>query len=136
VVNLNELKAQRADENAAAKNRLHTLYEKLQDRLAVDLKNARDAKGEASEGIWHQLFNAYLPRRYRVIKGIVIDCNGEESDVIIHDRQFTPAIYGSSDYRTSRQPLWVAEGRAPVRCLPATTPAFPAQERRKSLKCG
>lgn len=102
MVNLNELKEQMADENAAAKNRLHTLYEKMQDRLAVDLKNARDAnedpnaKGEASEGTWHQLFNAYLPHRYRVTKGIVIDCNGEESDaidVIIHDRQFTPAIY-------------------------------------------
>lgn len=87
---------------SAAKNRLHTLYEKLQDRLAVDLKNARDAnedpnaKGEASESAWHQLFLAYLPHRYKVTKGIVIDCDGQSSDaidVIIHDRQFTPAIY-------------------------------------------
>jgi hypothetical protein len=102
VVDLNELKEQMAENAEATKNRLHTLYEKMQDRIAVDLKNARDAnedpnaKGEASEGTWHQLFNAYLPHRYRVIKGIVIDCNGDESDaidVIIHDRQFTPAIY-------------------------------------------
>jgi hypothetical protein len=102
VVNPEKSKEQVVDEAAATKNRLHILYEKLQDRLAVDLKNARDAnedpnaKGEASEGTWHQLLNAYLPRRYRVIKGIVIDCNGEESDaidVVIHDRQFTPAIY-------------------------------------------
>jgi hypothetical protein len=93
---------QQATREAATKNRLHTLYENLQDRLAVDLKNARNAnedpnaKGEASEGTWHQLFTAYLPHRYRVMKGIIIDCNGEESDaidVIIHDRQFTPAIY-------------------------------------------
>src|SRR5436190_7235012 len=96
------MKEQMAQQAAAAKNRLHTLYEKMQERIAVDLKSARDAnedpnaKGEASEGTWHQLFNAYLPHRYRVIKGIVIDCNGDESDaidVIIHDRQFTPAIY-------------------------------------------
>jgi hypothetical protein len=88
--------------SAAAKNRLHTLYEKLQERIAVDLRNARDAnedpnaKGEASEGTWLQLLTAYLPHRYRVMKGIIIDCNGEESDaidVIIHDRQYTPAIY-------------------------------------------
>jgi hypothetical protein len=58
VVNLNELKAQMPDQNAAAKNRLHTLYERMQDRLVVDLKNARDAnedpnaEGEASEGTW------------------------------------------------------------------------------------
>jgi hypothetical protein len=102
LVNLNELKEQMAQETVAAKNRLHTLYEKMQDRLAVDLKNARDAnedpnaKGEASEGAWLQLFTAYLPHRYRVIKGIVIDCDGAESDaidVIVHDRHFTPAIY-------------------------------------------
>jgi hypothetical protein len=101
VVNPEKSKEQVVDETAT-KNRLHTLYEKLQDRLAVDLKNARDAnedpnaKGEASEGTWHQLLGAYLPHRYRAIKGIVIDCNGEESDaidVVIHDRQFTPAIY-------------------------------------------
>src|SRR5688572_21054941 len=86
--------------DSLAKNRLHTLYDKLQERLEVDLRSARDAnedpnaKGEASEGTWHQLFNAYLPHRYRTIKGIVIDCNGEESDaidVVIHDRQYTPA---------------------------------------------
>jgi len=78
------------------------LYEKMQKRIAVDLKSARDAnedpnaKGEASERTWHQPFDAYFPHGYRVIKGIVIDCNGDESDaidVIIHDRQFTPAIY-------------------------------------------
>ena len=102
VVDLNELKQQMDQEEAAKKNRLHTLYEKLQERLAVDLKAARDAnedpnaKGEASEGAWLQLLRVYLPRRYEVIKGIVIDCDGTESDaidVIIHDRHFTPAIY-------------------------------------------
>jgi hypothetical protein len=102
MVTPDEINQQLAATAAAAKNRLQTLYEKLQDRLAVDLKNARDAnedpnaKGDASEGTWHQLFTTYLPHRYKVMKGIVIDCNGEESDaidVIIHDRQFTPAIY-------------------------------------------
>jgi hypothetical protein len=96
------MKEEAAAEATATKNRLHTLYEKMQERIAVDLKAARDAnedpnaKGEASEGTWHQLFNAYLPRRYCVTKGIVIDCNGAESDaidVVIHDRHFTPAIY-------------------------------------------
>ena len=102
MVNPEESDEPLAEEAAAAKNRLHTLYEKLQNKLAIDLKNAREAnedpnaKGDASEGTWHQLFSAYLPHRYRVMKGIVIDCNGNESDaidVIIHDRQFTPAIY-------------------------------------------
>jgi hypothetical protein len=102
LVGSDDVKQEGAAQEHAAKNRLHTLYEKLQDRLAVDLRNARDAnedanaKGEASEGTWHQLLTVYLPHRYRVMKGIVIDCNGEESDaidVIVHDRQYTPAIY-------------------------------------------
>src|ERR1043165_2860633 len=105
MVTPDEMKQQLAAEATAATNRLHTLYEKLQDRLAVDLRSARDAnedpnaKGEASEGTWHQLFDVYLPHRYRTIKGIVIDCDGEESDaidVIVHDRQYTPAIYQQS----------------------------------------
>jgi hypothetical protein len=41
-LDINELNAQIAQEKAKKTNRLHTLYEKLQERLAVDLKAARD----------------------------------------------------------------------------------------------
>ena len=88
-------------------NRLHTLYANLQRRLAADLDAARNAntnpnaKGDESELTWLKLFDDHLPHRYRSIKGIVIDSNGDESDaidVIIHDRQYTPIIYNQQGY--------------------------------------
>ena len=85
-----------------APNRLHELYYSLQKRLSADLAAAREAntnaeaKGDESELTWIELLNQHLPHRYSAVKGIVIDCNGDESDaidIIVHDRQYTPIIY-------------------------------------------
>ena len=52
-------------------------------------------KGDASEGIWIDLFNAYLPARYRAAKCHVVDSRGvfsDQIDVAIFDRQYSPFI--------------------------------------------
>ncbi len=88
-------------------NRLHQLYTNLQKRLASDLSAARcsntnpNAKGDESELTWLKLFSDHLPHRYCSVKGIVIDCDGAESDaidIIICDRQYTPVIYSQQGY--------------------------------------
>ncbi|MGH8436692.1 MAG: DUF6602 domain-containing protein [Pseudomonas sp.] len=89
-------------EKDPATNRLRELYGSLQRQLMADLEGARsanknaEAKGGASEETWLGLLERHLPHRYRAVKGIVVDCNGDEShaiDIIIHDRQYTPLIY-------------------------------------------
>jgi len=52
-------------------------------------------KGDASEFQWLQWLKTYLPQRYEVKKGFVIDsegCISEQQDIIIYDRQYTPYL--------------------------------------------
>ena len=88
-------------------NRLHELYASMQKQLAANLDAARNAnknpnaKGDESELTWLRLLDQHLPHRYRSVKGIVVDCDGSESDaidVIIYDRQYTPVIYNQRGY--------------------------------------
>lgn len=80
-------------------NRLMQLHQK---RLSDSLEAARAAtehpgvKGGASENEWIRLFREYLPTRYAVGTGFVIDCKdqlSEQIDVLIFDRHFTPILY-------------------------------------------
>lgn len=51
--------------------------------------------GEACESVWIDLFSEYLPKRYAVDAGLVVDSNGEYSqqqDVIVFDRQYSPFV--------------------------------------------
>ncbi len=53
-------------------------------------------KGNESELNWIGLLRSYLPERYTVDSGFVIDYNGnlsEQIDIIIYDRHFTPFIF-------------------------------------------
>lgn len=53
------------------------------------------SKGDASEGVWIELFNEYLPKRYHALKATVVDSKGrfsEQIDVVISDRQYSPFI--------------------------------------------
>ncbi len=52
-------------------------------------------KGDASEYQWLMWLRTYLPKRYEVDKGFVIDSEGsmsDQQDVIIYDRQYTPYL--------------------------------------------
>lgn len=52
-------------------------------------------KGDASEFQWLKWLRTYLPKRYKVDNGFVIDSNGcisEQQDIIIYDQQYTPYL--------------------------------------------
>ncbi len=81
---------------------LPILLDELNASVTADLQRARKALGhptdlgDATEEIWIDLFNKYLPRRYHAIKATVVDSTGtfsEQIDVVIHDRQYTPLVF-------------------------------------------
>ncbi len=53
-------------------------------------------KGNATEKVWLELFQTYLPERYKAETAHVVDSLGEFSDqidIVIYDRQYTPFIF-------------------------------------------
>lgn len=81
---------------------LTTLLEGLHDDIHKQLETARKtmghpvSKGDASEKIWLELFQTYLPKRYQAEKAFVVDSNGvfsQQMDVVIFDRQYSPFIF-------------------------------------------
>ena len=83
---------------------LGNLHEDLETRLQICRKsfNHPGTKGDASESVWIELFNAYLPERYRADKAFVVDSKGvfsQQIDVVIYDRQYTPFIFSYQDQK-------------------------------------
>lgn len=77
---------------------LANLHDDIQSRLQIARKSFSHpgTKGDASEAVWLQLLNTYLPQRYRADKAFVVDSNGvfsEQIDVLIYDRQYSPFIF-------------------------------------------
>ncbi|KPL91456.1 DUF6602 domain-containing protein [Herpetosiphon geysericola] len=77
---------------------LSNLHQDIERKLAIARESFvhPSTKGDASEGIWIELFQKYLPKRYRVEKGHIVDSNGKFSnqiDIVIFDRQYTPLIF-------------------------------------------
>jgi len=79
-----------------------TFFNALQKRLAITLETSRSvlehpvSKGDSTESAWLELLRNHLPTRYSVGRGIIVDSNGDKSDVIdliIYDRHFTPLIF-------------------------------------------
>jgi hypothetical protein len=73
----------------------------LHDDIEQQLFTARQSfahpgtKGDASEAVWIDLFNKYLPERYRAEKCHVVDSRGafsQQIDVAIFDRQYSPFV--------------------------------------------
>jgi hypothetical protein len=57
-------------------------------------------KGDASEGVWLELLQKYLPQRYQAARAHVVDSNGlfsQQIDVVIFDRQYSPFIFHFQD---------------------------------------
>ena len=53
-------------------------------------------KGDASESVWLDLLNTYLPKRYKAAKAHVVDSRGtfsEQIDVVVYDGQYSPPIF-------------------------------------------
>jgi hypothetical protein len=81
---------------------LQRLLAKLHTDIEHRLATAREAfghpvaKGDASERIWLDLLQRYLPTRYQAAKAHVVDSSGafsEQIDVLVFDRQYSPFIF-------------------------------------------
>ena len=81
---------------------LSPLLAGLHDDIEQRLRTGRatlghpGTKGDASENVWLDLFETYLPRRYSAAKAHVVDSNdvfSEQIDVVIFDRQYSPLIF-------------------------------------------
>jgi len=77
---------------------LSDLHADIEERLAKVRKTLKHApsKGAASEQVWLDLFNRYLPKRYCAANAFVVDSKGafsDQIDVVIYDRQYSPLIF-------------------------------------------
>ncbi len=77
---------------------LSSLHEDIQQRLAIARKSFSHpgTKGDASESVWINLLETYLPKRYQAAKAHVVDSHGnfsQQIDVVIFDRQYSPFIF-------------------------------------------
>lgn len=86
---------------------LHGAFYGKQDTLRSLLETGRrvathpGAKGDGSELRWKEMLSEFLPSRYQVSKGFVVDSAGmrsEQIDVIIHDRVFSPLLWEDGGY--------------------------------------
>jgi hypothetical protein len=74
------------------------LHDDIENRLSIARKSFvhPTTKGDASEAVWLQLLQNYLPKRYQSAKAHVVDSTGEFSeqiDVVVFDRQYSPFIF-------------------------------------------
>jgi hypothetical protein len=61
---------------------LHGLHDEIHQRLQIARQSFGHpgTKGDASEAIWLQMLQKYLPERYRAEKAHVVDSTGAFSD--------------------------------------------------------
>ena len=74
------------------------LHENIERQLSLTRSTIGHsvAKGDASEAVWLELLQTYLPKRYQAAKAFVVDSAGaasEQIDVLIFDRQYSPFIF-------------------------------------------
>lgn len=77
---------------------LSGLHDDIERRLAIVRKTFGHpgTKGDASEQVWLELLDTYLPKRYQVTNAHVVDCHGqfsEQIDIVVFDRQYSPFIF-------------------------------------------
>lgn len=80
----------------------------VQAELELKLRRASQSiahagtKGAVNEDHWVDIFRAYLPKRYEVATGFVIDSKGRRSDqidIVIFDKHFTPTLLDQQNHR-------------------------------------
>lgn len=80
---------------------LKSLYAAIQRKMEASQRLHREHSihkgetGEACESLWIDLLKEYLPNRYKVNSGFVIDSNekySQQQDLIIYDRQYSPFV--------------------------------------------
>lgn len=83
---------------------LAEVFRRVQHEMLAQLAVGRlfehaTAAGTATEQHWIDLFNRYLPKRYRTDSAFVIDCNGRRSrqvDIAIFDNLYSPLLFPHS----------------------------------------
>jgi len=84
---------------------LKKIFLDLQNQMITKLTTNRECishpetKGSASELNWIEMLNSYLPERYQVEKGFIIDsrgCISNQIDIIIFDRQYSPLLFNQN----------------------------------------
>lgn len=85
---------------------LNDLYVSMQNEMINKLNlgkiafNHPGTKGDEIESNWIEWFENYLPKRYKVDKGIIIDSKGNQSDqidIIIYDIQYSYLVFHHND---------------------------------------
>ena len=80
----------------------------VQAELGLKLRRASQSishagtQGSVNEDHWTDIFRAYLPKRYEVATGFVIDSKGGRSqqvDVVVFDKHFTPTLLDQQNHR-------------------------------------
>ncbi|TPG52443.1 hypothetical protein EAH89_17900 [Roseomonas nepalensis] len=80
----------------------------VQKELEMKLQLASDSiahfptQGAVKEDHWIAVFRSYLPKRYEVATGFVIDSRGGRSqqiDVVVFDKHFTPTLLDQQNHR-------------------------------------
>ncbi len=80
----------------------------VQAELDIKIKRASGSikhggqQGAVNEDNWLEILRAYLPDRYEVDSGTIIDSRGSRSDqidIVIHDRHFTPTLLNQQRHR-------------------------------------
>ncbi|WP_137391929.1 DUF6602 domain-containing protein [Rhodoligotrophos defluvii] len=77
---------------------LSGLHDDIQRRLETVRKSFGHpgTKGDASEKVWLELLQTYLPQRYQAATAHVVDSRGvfsQQIDVVVFDRQYSPFIF-------------------------------------------
>ena len=77
---------------------LANVHDDIQQRLSISRGafGHSTTKGDASETVWLELLQKYLPKRYQVEKAHIVDSEGdfsEQIDVVVFDRQYSPFIF-------------------------------------------
>jgi len=81
---------------------LPTLFEAISCQINSELGIAKahsvhaPTKGDVAQKMWIKVLQSYLPTRYCVDTGFVIDSKGntsEQIDIVIYDRQYSPLIF-------------------------------------------
>lgn len=98
----------KAEARVDGKSFLRSAFAAEQEVLAVQLKLSSKSithdgvMGEVNEQHFIQLLRKYLPMRYAIDRGIVIDSNGATSDqidIVIFDHQYTPTLLDQHAHR-------------------------------------
>ncbi|WP_398469797.1 DUF6602 domain-containing protein [Tardiphaga sp.] len=77
---------------------LSGLHDDIQQKLAIARKSFAHpgTKGDASEKVWLEMLQDYLPQRYQAASAHIVDSHGnfsDQIDVVVFDRQYSPFIF-------------------------------------------